>query len=584
MPRGFWSIWFCREYNQSVPLHEAIASKPNGVIAKAYEFAKRAHSGQKRKSGEPYFNHALATGEMLVRWKLDEATVAAGLLHDTVEDTPVTSEDLKKNFGEEVAFLVDGVTKLGRIKYRGAEVQVENLRKLVLTISQDLRVVFIKLADRLHNMRTLDALPPQKQKRIALETSEIYATLAYRLGMHNVAGQLRDLAFPYLHPQEFKWIKENVAERFERRLTYLKKIRPSVEEILRHAGIKPANIDFRAKRYSSLYNKLLRHNMDLDKIYDLVAMRIIVDTVEDCYAALGAIHQNWPPLPGRIKDYIAMPKPNGYRSLHTTVIGPEKRIVEFQIRTNDMHQENEIGIAAHWLYEQSKRRAKQRKTLSPQKLAEEIRWVQQLRNWQEKFRAAGENPEQLLQSMKVDFFQNRIFAMTPRGDVIDLPEGATPVDFAYQIHSEVGDSCVGAKVNRQFVPLDYELHSGDLVEILMQKNKKPSEDWLKFVKTASAREHIKDALKKKRLRANKGPSKTELRVVVKDRVGLLKDITAAIARSHLNIIGMHINHIPGTKFPTNKIELATTDREKMEKLILKLKKIKEIQEISYRLL
>jgi GTP pyrophosphokinase len=567
-----------------VPLHEAIASKPNGVIAKAYEFAKRAHSGQKRKSGEPYFNHALATGEMLVRWKLDEATVAAGLLHDTVEDTPVTSEDLKKNFGEEVAFLVDGVTKLGRIKYRGAEVQVENLRKLVLTISQDLRVVFIKLADRLHNMRTLDALPPQKQKRIALETSEIYATLAYRLGMHNVAGQLRDLAFPYLHPQEFKWIKENVAERFERRLTYLKKIRPSVEEILRHAGIKPANIDFRAKRYSSLYNKLLRHNMDLDKIYDLVAMRIIVDTVEDCYAALGAIHQNWPPLPGRIKDYIAMPKPNGYRSLHTTVIGPEKRIVEFQIRTNDMHQENEIGIAAHWLYEQSKRRAKQRKTLSPQKLAEEIRWVQQLRNWQEKFRAAGENPEQLLQSMKVDFFQNRIFAMTPRGDVIDLPEGATPVDFAYQIHSEVGDSCVGAKVNRQFVPLDYELHSGDLVEILMQKNKKPSEDWLKFVKTASAREHIKDALKKKRLRANKGPSKTELRVVVKDRVGLLKDITAAIARSHLNIIGMHINHIPGTKFPTNKIELATTDREKMEKLILKLKKIKEIQEISYRLL
>lgn len=565
-------------------LQETVEAKPNGVIAKAYEFARKAHAGQKRKSGEPYFNHAVATGEKLLRWKLDEATVAAGLLHDTVEDTTVTFEDLRKNFGEEIAFLVDGVTKLGRIKYRGAEMQVENLRKLILTISQDLRVVFIKLADRLHNMRTLDALPPQKQKRIALETTEIYATLAYRLGMHNVAGQLRDLAFPYLYPQEYKWMKEHVAERFERRLTYLKKIRPGVEEILRSAGIKPATIDFRAKRYSSLYNKLLRYNMDIERIYDLIAMRIIVASVEDCYAALGAIHQSWPPLPGRIKDYIAMPKPNGYRSLHTTVIGPEKRIVEFQIRTEDMHEGNEFGVAAHWLYEQSQSHAKKGKTPSPKKLAEEIHWVQQLRNWQEKFKEAATDPEQLLQSMKVDFFQNRIFAMTPRGDVIDLPERATPVDFAYQIHSEIGDTCVGAKVNRQFVPLDHELRSGDLVEILMQKNKKPSEDWLRFVKTASAREHIKDALKKKQLRAGKGPSKTELRVVVKDRVGLLKDITGTIARSHFNIIGMHINHIPGTKFPTNKIELATIDREKVEKLILKLKQIKEIREISYRLI
>jgi len=567
-----------------VTLQETVEAKPNGVIAKAYEFARKAHAGQKRKSGEPYFNHAVATGEKLLRWKLDEATVAAGLLHDTVEDTTVTFEDLRKNFGEEIAFLVDGVTKLGRIKYRGAEMQVENLRKLILTISQDLRVVFIKLADRLHNMRTLDALPPQKQKRIALETTEIYATLAYRLGMHNVAGQLRDLAFPYLYPQEYKWMKEHVAERFERRLTYLKKIRPGVEEILRSAGIKPATIDFRAKRYSSLYNKLLRYNMDIERIYDLIAMRIIVASVEDCYAALGAIHQSWPPLPGRIKDYIAMPKPNGYRSLHTTVIGPEKRIVEFQIRTEDMHEGNEFGVAAHWLYEQSQSHAKKGKTPSPKKLAEEIHWVQQLRNWQEKFKEAATDPEQLLQSMKVDFFQNRIFAMTPRGDVIDLPERATPVDFAYQIHSEIGDTCVGAKVNRQFVPLDHELRSGDLVEILMQKNKKPSEDWLRFVKTASAREHIKDALKKKQLRAGKGPSKTELRVVVKDRVGLLKDITGTIARSHFNIIGMHINHIPGTKFPTNKIELATIDREKVEKLILKLKQIKEIREISYRLI
>lgn len=562
---------------------ETAVTNPEGRIAQAYHFAENAHEGQKRRSGEPYFNHVLQAAEILNEWHLDEDTILGGLLHDTVEDTNTSIETLKNEFGDDVVFLVDGVTKLGRIKYRGAHTKIENLRKMILALSQDLRVIFIKLADRLHNMRTLQALPPAKQKRIALETDDIYAPIAYRLGMQNLSGELHDLAFPYLHPQEDRWLKKIAIEHYESRRRYLEKIKPILLETLKEHGIKPIQIDFRAKRYSSLYSKLLKHDLDIEKIYDLVAMRIIVETIPECYALLGLIHEKWPPLLGRIKDYIAMPKPNNYRSLHTTVIGPEEKIVEFQIRTKEMHEENENGIAAHWLYQQSK---KNKPGISPKKLAEEINWVQQLRNWQDKYQAENNNPQEFLQSMKIDFFKDRIFAITPTGEVIDLPLGATPVDFAYQIHSEVGNNCVGAKVNNRIVPLDYELRSGDMVQILTQKNKKPAEDWLKFVKTSMAKDRIKNALRGKDnlIKHLKEPSKTELRIAAEDRLGLIKDISIVITRSHINIVGFSAKNPAGGKFLINKVECATADKRKIEKLILKLKEIKGVREISYKLI
>jgi GTP pyrophosphokinase len=592
-------------------LKEIMKAAPDGLVARAYRFAEQAHKGQKRTSGEPYLNHAVATAETLASWNLDETTIAGGILHDVVEDTRTTREELVAAFGEEIAFLVDGVTKLSHIKYRGVNEKVnsadtipsqkkrgaietqakaESLRKMILAVSEDLRVLFIKLADRLHNMRTLSALPPVKQKRIAFETDEIYAPLAYRLGMQHVSGELRDLAFPHIHPEENTWLKQNVKDKYEERLAYLKRVKPAVEKALAEHQVAPLAIDFRAKRYSSLYKKLLRYDMDVDKIHDLVAMRIIVQTVEQCYAALGIIHQLWPPLPGRIKDYIAMPKPNGYRSLHTTVIGPDGKNIEVQIRTKEMHEEDEIGVAAHWVYEQ-------RKAATPpggegffrksfQKLTRELTWVQQLRRWQEKYRGPEADPEEFMKTMKVDFFRDRIFAVTPKGDVLDLPWGATPVDFAYNIHSEVGNSCVGAKINGTFTPLDHELHSGDVVEILTQKNKKPSEDWLKFVKTAIARDHIRAALRAKTrsVGGRAAPTKAELRIVVKDRVGLIKDLSTAIARSHVNIVSFTAYNPKGGKFPVDKVVVATADRAKLDKLVLKLKQVKDVREVSYQLL
>jgi len=330
--------------------------------------------------------------------------------------------------------------------------------------------------------------------------------------------------------------------------------------------------------------------MDIEKIYDLVAMRIIVGTVADCYATLGIIHHIWPPLPGRIKDYIAMPKPNGYRSLHTTIIGPEEKIIEFQIRTKEMHEEDENGIAAHWVYEQAKGGEK----IQAQKLAGEVRWVQQLRNWlsshslerngSEKNAGAEINPDEFLQSMKIDFFKDRIFAITPRGDVIDLPAGATPVDFAYHIHSEVGDSCVGAKVNDQLVPLNHELRSGDLVQILMQKNKKPSEDWLKFVKTAAAQDHIKATLRQKQsILRTVEQTRAEIKVVAESRIGVIKDISSVMAASHLKILAFNNPNMPGSRFSIHKIECNTTDKKKLEKLVLKIKKISGVREVGYKL-
>lgn len=561
---------------------EKVKKEPNGLLAKAYHFSENAHRGQKRKTGEPYFVHALGAAEILYEWHLDEPTIIAGLLHDTLEDTTVTEKDLIEEFGEEITFLVNGVTKLGKIKYRGtdAEAKAENLRKMILAISEDLRVVFIKLADRLHNMRTLGALPPAKQKRIALETHEIYAPLAYRMGMQSISGELQDLAFPYLYPQEYRWLKSKMEEEYEDRLKYLDRLKPLVESALKDKGVTETQIDFRAKRYSSLYKKLLRNQMDLGKIYDLVAMRLILGSIEDCYSALGTIHSLWPPLPGKIKDYIAMPKPNGYRSLHTTVIGPNKRVVEFQIRTTEMHKENEHGIAAHWIYKSHSKENENKK----KKIFEEAQWVKQLATWQTAKNNEDTIPEDFIESLKIDFFKDRIFTITPRGEVLDLPSGSTPIDFAYHIHTEIGNSAVGAKVNDQLVPLSHELRSGDFVEILSQKNKKPSEDWLTFVKTSVARDRIRHALKKKtNALLQKQPTRSELKIVASNRIGLIKDMTVIISRSHVNILNLATTN-QGEKFNTLRISCDITEKEKIEKLILKLKELKDIKEIGYRLL
>ena len=553
--------------------------KENDFIRRAYDLAKKQHEGQKRQTGEPYFNHALQAAEFVAQWGLDQTTIIAALLHDVVEDTGYPLEKIRSDFGEEVVFLVDGVTKLGKIKYRGVERQVENLRKMILALSQDIRVIIVKLADRLHNMQTLNAVPPQKQKRIALETMEIYAPLAYRLGMQKISGELEDLAFPYIYPREHRWLIEHTKEKYEEREQYTEKVKPIILEAVKNSGVEVLTIDSRAKRYSSLYKKLLRYDMDIEKIYDLVALRIVVKSVADCYAVLGIIHNLWPPLPNRIKDYIALPKPNGYRSIHTTVFCVDNKITEIQIRTQEMHDESETGIAAHWAYEQVKGTEDylDKKSVTADK--KELQWVQQLRSWQKDF----SHPEEFLESLKIDFFKDRIFAITPKGEVIDLPSGATPVDFAYQIHTEIGNSCTGAKVNGKIVPLDYSLRSGDIVDIIIQKNKKPSESWLNFVKTSGAKGHIRAALRSKETRLSKTePKGMELKIIVEDRVGLLKDVTVIISRSHVNMTS--INTVTNARFPILKIHCDITNKEKIEKLLIKLKKLKEVREISYHLI
>lgn len=571
-------------------LLEAVQSKRNLsqeekiVLEKAFEFAQKAHLGQKRKSGDPYFSHPIEAALKLAEWGLDTPTIAAGLLHDVAEDTFTSLEIIEKTFGKEIAFLVNGVTKLGKLKYHGAkngtskeEYLAENLRKMILAISEDLRVVFIKLADRLHNMKTLSALPHLKQKRVALESSEIYAPLAYRLGMQNLAGELEDLSFIYLHPQEYKWLSEKIKDRFEERVKYLEKAKPIVEEALKKNNIVPQKIDYRAKRISSLYKKLLRFDMNLEQIHDLVAFRIIVNTVEECYAALGIIHQLWPPLPGRIKDYIALPKSNGYRSLHTTVFCLNNKTAEFQIRTLQMHEEAENGIAAHWAYTQSKGTKEFLESGVVFADNKNLQWVQQLKNWQNEF----SDPQEFLKSLKVDFFKDRVFAITPKGEVVDLPLGATPVDFAYHIHTAIGDQCVGAKVNNKIVPLDYQIQSGDVVEILIQKSKKPSESWLKFVKTEGAKRRIKSAAKKSASGFLKIPSQTEFKIIVKDRIGILKDVSAVISRSHINISSVNVPK--GVNFPAIKIICDTNNKEKIEKLVVKLRSVDGVKEVSHRL-
>ncbi len=546
------------------------------LIKAAHELAWKAHRDQKRESGEPYIQHPLNVALALTKMNLDTETVAAALLHDVVEDTKYTLNDIEASFGKTIAFLVNGVTKLDKIKYSGVEGKAENLRKMFLAMAQDIRVVLIKLADRYHNMLTLDALEISDQKKIALETLEIYAPIANRLGMGELKGQLEDLAFKYLYPEEYHRLENEMAERYETHKNYIKKLTPVIGEILKKENVIPLEINARAKYLYSLYKKLLRYQMNFDKIHDLVAARIIVKNIEDCYLALGTIHQIWKPVPGLIKDYISMPKPNGYQSLHTSVFGPEGKITEIQIRTPEMHAKAENGIAAHWAYKEQQYRGNNHEIIK-----KELSWIEQLREWQNAVRGTDE----FFESLKIDFFKDRIFVLTPKGDVLDLPEGATPIDFAYQVHTTVGHECAGAKVNGKITPLDAKLESGDLVEIMTQKGKKPSADWLSFVKTNLAKDRIKNSLRSKGIKLinkTKKLSLTELKITAQDRIGLLKDISNIISSKKINIISLNSNN-KNKNFPVLNFVLNLKEKNKLQNLVLELKKTKGVEEVSYKI-
>lgn len=450
------------------------------MLRLVYDFAASAHRGQIRKSGEPYIEHPLAAAQILANMHIDPTIVTATLLHDVPEDTSVTLDDIEKNFGSEIAGLVRGITKLGKLKYRGVERYIENLRKMFVAMAEDVRVMIIKFADRIHNLETLTSLPPQKQYRIALESLEIYAPIAGRLGMAEMKGELEDLAFQYVYPREYQRAKSVMDEKLKGKEMYLRTMQEKAADELRHAHVPIISITGRNKRLYSFYQKLIRKENDIAKIYDLVAIRIIVPTVADCYATLGILHKLWKPMRGRIKDYISQPKPNHYRSLHTTVFDDQGECLEFQIRTPEMQEEAEFGIAAHWHYDEHGSRLPLR----------DLRWVRELAEIQKEMLSKLSD----LEALKVDFLQTRIFVFTPKGDVIDLPDNATPVDFAYHIHSDIGDKCIGTRVNDKMVSLDTPLKNGDVVEIIVDKNRKtPNEDWLKFVKTQTARYHIKSA-------------------------------------------------------------------------------------------
>ncbi|MFJ9702890.1 RelA/SpoT family protein [Streptomyces fradiae] len=466
----------------------------------AYQVAERWHRGQKRKSGDPYITHPLAVTTILAELGMDPATLMAGLLHDTVEDTDYGLEDLRRDFGDQVALLVDGVTKLDKVKF-GEAAQAETVRKMVVAMAKDPRVLVIKLADRLHNMRTMRYLKREKQEKKARETLEIYAPLAHRLGMNTIKWELEDLAFAILYPKMYDEIVRLVAERAPKRDEYLAIVTDEVQADLRAARIK-ATVTGRPKHYYSVYQKMIVRGRDFAEIYDLVGIRVLVDTVRDCYAALGTVHARWNPVPGRFKDYIAMPKFNMYQSLHTTVIGPNGKPVELQIRTFDMHRRAEYGIAAHWKYKQdavagaSKVRTDVPKKAGKDDHVNDMAWLRQLLDWQKE----TEDPGEFLESLRFDLSRNEVFVFTPKGDVIALPAGATPVDFAYAVHTEVGHRTIGARVNGRLVPLESTLDNGDLVEVFTSKaaGAGPSRDWLGFVKSPRARNKIRAWFSKER--------------------------------------------------------------------------------------
>jgi GTP pyrophosphokinase len=461
------------------------------MLVRAHEVAERAHKGQFRLSGEPYIEHPLSVAGILADLRLDADTLAAALLHDTVEDTDVTLEWLRAEFGDHVARLVNGVTKLGKIHMRSREqVQAENIRKMLVAMAEDIRVVLIKLGDRLHNMRTVEALPPERRQRIARETLDIYAPLAHRLGIWQMKWELEDLGFAQVDPENFQAIELKLARQRQEREAFVRNIAEILEREVEDIGVS-ADISGRPKHVYSIFEKMKKTGKGFEEIFDLIAIRVLVDSVKDCYGVLGVVHSLWKPIPGRFKDYIAMPKGNGYQSLHTTLVSHTGEAMEVQIRTHEMHQTAEYGVAAHWRYKEG--------GLHDDRFDERFTWLRLLMDWQKEVLDA----ETFVDTVKVDIFQDEVFVFTPKGDVRSLPAGSTPVDFAYRVHTEVGHRCIGAKTNGRMVPLDHVLENGDIVEVLTTKGPHgPSRDWLTFVKTSSAREKIRGWFKKERREEN----------------------------------------------------------------------------------
>lgn len=476
--------------NELISLIKSPSAEDRALIERAWDFAKHAHEGQLRKSGEPYFTHVAAVAENLARFNMDAKTVAAGLLHDTIEDTAVTEDDVRSAFGDDVLFLVNGVSKLGTLKYRGRERHVESLRKFFVAMAEDVRVLIIKLADRLHNIRTLEHLPEDKRLRIALETIEIHAPLAQRMGMGRLKGELEDCAFPHAFPKEHALVEKLLAEKAGERKKELEDVHKVLAEELKKQGVAVTEIDYRLKHKYSLYKKLTRYDMDIEKIHDIVALRVIVPTVEDCYRVLGIVHTVWRPLPGRIKDYIAIPKPSGYQSLHTTIFTGDGGIAEIQIRTPEMHEEAEYGIASHLAY---KEHADGRKGEHAGASSKQLAWINQMKELQK----VVAEPSKFLEHLRMDFFNDRIFIFTPKGDVVDLPEDSSPIDFAYAIHSDIGDKMSGAKINGKMATLHTKLKNGDIVEIVTRKDAQPNSKWLDYAKTTLAKRHIRSTLGKR---------------------------------------------------------------------------------------
>src|SRR5215470_17216088 len=463
-----------RAYSPAAPLE---------TIERAYEFSAEVHRGQRRLSGEPYLTHPVQVAGIIADLRLDVPSVATGLLHDTVEDTLATLPQLETLFGEEVAGLVDGVTKIGQINFTSREEkQAENFRKMLLAMARDIRVILIKLADRTHNMRTLGHLRPEKQVEIAQETLDIYAPLAHRLGIYGMKSELEDNALRFLHPEVYYQLKRNVAKKKAERERYIREVLSVLERKLVEAGLDGAEVHGRPKHFFSIYQKMQAQNLLYDQIYDLIAFRIVVDSVSECYAALGVVHASWRPVPGRFKDYIALPKANAYQSLHTTVIGPYGERMEIQIRTREMHRVAEYGVAAHWRYKQG--------GTGPDD-GTRFAWLRQMLEWQQHL----QDPQEFLRSVKEDLFADDVYVFTPKGDLLSFPLGATVIDFAYRIHSEIGHHCAGARVNGKIVPLRHQLENGDTVEIVTTANQSPSKDWLKLVKTSRARARIRAHVK-----------------------------------------------------------------------------------------
>lgn len=451
------------------------------LIARAYAFSEQMHRGQRRLSGEPYFVHPVEVASIIAHMKLDVPSIVTGLLHDTVEDTLTSLEQIEKEFGTEIATLVDGVTKISQINFTTREErQAENFRKMIIAMARDIRVILIKLADRAHNMRTLSYLPEDKQREIAEETLEIYAPLAHRLGIYWLKSELEDNALRYLHPEVYAQLKRDVAKKKAEREHYIAEVIAILKQKLAEAGIE-AEVYGRPKHFFSIYQKMQMQNLLFSQIYDLVAFRILVGSVRECYEALGVVHSHWKPVPGRFKDYIALPKANMYQSLHTTVIGPYGERIEVQIRTHEMHKVAEEGIAAHWTYKEGRGLEEARR----------FAWLRQLVEWQQQLK----DPQEFLHTIKEDLFAEEVYAFTPKGDLFSFPKGASVIDFAYRVHTEVGNHCTGARVNGRFVPLRYQLQNGDTVEIITSTHQSPSKDWLKFVKTSKAQARIRQWIK-----------------------------------------------------------------------------------------